>query len=645
MKRLAIPLLALTLIALSSGTAATWSSSGGADALVVKKSRLQAFRSCGELLSHVKGHATRLAGPWGIAGEAAQGRPAIGATPATPGRAAGAPGVDYSTTNVQEAGVDEPDIVKSDGARLFAVAGTNLHAVDVRTGRPRLLGSLPLRDGWGHELLLHGDRLLVLSRGPAVEPLPVGARTSIAPIPAGTILTEVDVSDPAAIRVVRTLTFDGTYVSARLVGTSVRVVAASSAYRGLEFVAPTQPGTQGSRAAAEKNRAVVASSRLANWLPSYVVRQARSGKTTKRALVQCRDVRRPAAFSGLGTLTVLTIDLDQGLQPVDSDSVLTDGQIVYASPSSLYVATQRWADRPVPGDPAVERQGITTALHKFDTSLRTRTEYRASGEVSGFLVNQWALSEHRGVLRVASTDTPVWWTPSPRQESESFVTVLEERSGKLVAVGRVGDLGRGERIYATRFIGDVGYVVTFRQTDPLYTVDLSDPARPRVLGELKILGYSSYLHPVDGDLLLGVGQDATEQGQVLGTQLSLFDISDVRRPARLHRRTIGPGASEAEYDHHAFLYWPSAGLAVLPVQAVASSDGGVGQWLGGVIGFRIGRNRGIVELGRVTHGAGSSSSPIRRSLVVRNALYTVSELGVKSSDLGTLADLGWVPFR
>ena len=100
-----------------------------------------------------------------------------------------------------------------------------------------------------------------------------------------------------------------------------------------------------------------------------------------------------------------------------------------------------------------------------------------------------------------------------------------------MAVGRVGGLGRGERVYAVRFVDDVGYVVTFRQVDPLYTLDLSNAERPRVLGELKIAGYSSYLHPIGDDLLLGIGQDATEQGRTLGTQLSLFDVSDLRRPA------------------------------------------------------------------------------------------------------------------
>ena len=144
--------------------------------------------------------------------------------------------------------------------------------------------------------------------------------------------------------------------------------------------------------------------------------------------------------------------------------------------------------------------------------------------------------------------------------------MLEEREGKLVAVGRVGGLGRGERIYAVRFIGDVGYVVTFRQVDPLYTLDLSDPARPRVLGELKIPGYSAYLHPIGDDLLLGVGQDADRGRQAARHAALAVRRLGPRRPARLAPAdAAGAGSSEAEYDHHAFLYWPPARLTVVPL--------------------------------------------------------------------------------
>jgi uncharacterized secreted protein with C-terminal beta-propeller domain len=241
---------------------------------------------------------------------------------------------------------------------------------------------------------------------------------------------------------------------------------------------------------------------------------------------------------------------------------------------------------------------------------------------------------------VASTEDPVWLESGPQRDSESYVTVLDEREGRLAEIGRVGGLGRGERIYAVRFIEDIGFVVTFRQVDPLYTIDLSAPERPRVLGELHILGYSAYLHPVGRDLLLGVGQDATPEGQRRGVQLSLFDVSDLRNPTRLHQRLLGEQSfTDVEQDHRAFLFWPATNLAVLPVQVYEPDGSG----FVGAAGFRVDRE-GIAEVGRITHGSNPFGVPVRRALVVGERLYTVSDAGVRASRLDSLADVAWAPF-
>jgi beta propeller domain-containing protein len=600
--------------------------------------RAKAFRSCSGLVGYARRHALRtvsrrdLVSPVPVRAPLAVPLtgPERGAIEA-PASSPAAP--DHSPTNVQEAGVDEPDIVKADGSRLFAIAAGKLRAVDLTGAEPRLLGSISL-EGSGHQLLLHGDRLLVVSGSYGeVEPL---RGEGVQPVKSEALLAEVDVSDPAAMRVVRTLTVDGSHVSSRLNGVTARVVVASQP-RALGLPTATESGAEDASATQERLKR----SRTSHWLPSYVLRNRRTGRSARHRLVRCRAVRRAASFSGLDTLTVLTIDLAKGLTPVDSDGLMTDAQTVYASPESLYVATQRWVDPSVPA----RQVGGSTAIHKFATGERDRTVYRASGEVPGFLLNQFSLSEHRGFLRVASTAEPVWLEQGAGRESESFVTVLEDRSGRLVEVGRVGGLGRGERIHSVRFIGDAGFVVTFRQTDPLYTVDLSNPSRPAVLGELKILGYSAYLHPIGNDLLLGVGQDATEQGRALGTQISLFDISDLRRPARLHQRAVGSASSsEVGYDHHAFLYWPPARLAVMPLDVYGFGRDGA-QPFTGAIGFRIGRESGIEEAGRVSHDAGEVRLPVRRALVAGGRLITVFEGGVEVNDLETLAERAWVPFE
>ena len=594
-----------------------------------KAPRLAAFGSCGQLLTYAKSNAGRFVGPYGLGSLAKDSiETARGAAPPTQG-------VDFSGTNVQEEGVDEPDIVKTDGNTVYAVANGRLNAVDVRNAKPLLLDSIALDPAMNHELLLHGDRLMVLSRGGYwIEPLPAIAARMAPFQPAQSTLSEINVSDPKRLRPVRTLTLDGSYVAARLVGGSVRIVTSAQVPSKLPFVQPTTGTKENLAATTKKNRAVVASSRVRSWLPTYRIKRAGAKAGPARPLVQCRKVRRSPEFSGLGMLTVLTVDLAKGLEPVDSVAVMTDGRIVYASPESLYVATERWADRPDPDKPMTDKNGVRTAIHKFDISSPLRTQYRGSGDVAGYLLSQWSLSEHKGVLRVVSTESPAWWVGPGQAESESFLTTLRASGNALVQAGRIGGLGKGERVYAVRMIGDTGYVVTFRQIDPLYTVDLAIPERPRVLGELKIPGYSAYLHPVGEGLILGVGQDATEEGRPTGTQLSLFDVSNLSSPTRLHTEHLGLGWSEAESDHHAFLYWPRTGLVVIPFEQRA-------------VGYRVGRTRGIDAAGRIEHEMGKQgfAPGVRRSLVVRDCvILTVSDAGIKSSSLATLAERGWAAF-
>ncbi|MFN2472280.1 MAG: beta-propeller domain-containing protein [Gaiellaceae bacterium] len=627
MRRLTPPLILATLAATAMSLTPVASSA--------TDTRLRRFGSCTQLLDLVRTQGQRIVGGAGIPGQMPE-PPRIDTVVQNEKASSGAvAGVDYSTTNVQEAGVDEPDTVKTDGTRLFVVARNRLHAIDVGAGPLRALSSMSLPSG-RHELLLEGDRLLVLSQtGPWGAPRPGSITRYTA---SRVVLTALDVSDRTAINVVETLELAGRYVTARLVRGTVRVVVATSAPQGVTF--EYARGGPQLDAAVERNRQRVAESGLANWLPRYVLRDARSGATETGYLAHCRNVRRPVRFSGLGLVSVLTIDLTRGLKPVDSDGVLTDAQTVYASPQSLYVATESWDERP---DVGQAERPATTALHKFDISARSETRYRGSGQVEGFLLSSWSLSEHRGVLRAATTRRPTW-VGDVNVGGQSFVTTLRERAGRLETLGRVGGLGKGERIYAVRFIGDTGYVVTFRQVDPLYTLDLADGERPRVVGELKVPGYSAYLHPVGEDLLLGVGQDVTPEGRVEGAQLSLFDVSDPRRPTRLAHRLIPNGWFDAEQDHHAFLYWPASRLAILPF-----SQHSTGTHFTGAAGFRISRAGGIREVGRIAHKAhspwgGERFYPLARSVVVRQTLYTLSEVGVATNDLGDLSPRAWVPF-
>ena len=400
------------------------------------------------------------------------------------------------------------------------------------------------------------------------------------------VLSEIDVSNPKALRLVRTLTLDGAYVDARLVGTTARIVVSSQVPTTLPFEQPTDSTDAALATARDHNRAVVQSSGLGSWLPTYRIKRAGRPAQAARPLVQCRNVDRPQRFSGLGMLTVLTVNLAKGLDPGGLDRRDDRRPDRLRLTDNLYLATERWTERPLPETPTVAA-GERHDRHPPLRHLRS---------VPNALPRQ-----RRGVGLPAEpvVDVRVRRRPARREHGRARVVRLERfdrilsddaapGDGALNQIGRVGNLGKGQRVYAVRFVGPTGYVVTFKQVDPLYTVDLTDPARPRVLGELELPGYSAYLHPIGADLLLGIGQDVNDQGEPVGTQLSLFDVSDLRHPTRLAHATLGAGWSEAESDPHAFLFWPRTGLVVVPFDQRA-------------VGYRVGRSTGIELVGRITH--------------------------------------------
>ncbi len=582
--------IAVSVTALAGVTAATSGAAGkgerGKKRGHAVKAGLKPFNSCTGLRRYARSHRPRGGGRFGgdsILPGAAPGKgkeaPATGQGDAGTGA-----GDDFSQTNVQEPGVDEPDLVKTDGSRIFALANGKLHAVAAGSAAPVELGSIeigpPQRRGSfaaESELLLHGSRALVMTQL----------------VSGDTLLSDVDVSDPAAMRVVSTVRAAGSYVSARLNDSTARVVISS-------LGAPRKP------------------------VPSSFARIPATAKPLKRKLVACADVSHPTRFSGTDMLTVLTIDMARGLPAVDSDAITTSGDVVYGSGSSLYVAT--------------ESGGATgsTSIHKFALAPGS-TEYAGSGAVQGRMLSQWSMSERNGLLRVASTADPL----RARRRSQSFVTVLADSGGALAPVGRVGNLGRGQDIYAVRFVEDIAFVVTFRRIDPLYVIDLSAPAAPSVLGELEIRGFSSYLHPISPGLLLGIGQDATPEGAALGTQVSLFDVSNPAAPVRTAQATVAGGSSAVEANHRAFLYWPPRQLAVMPLSV--SDRRGVNLSFEGAVGFRVGAGFGVQEQARIVHGQ-APGTPIERTLVVGGRLYSLSADGLLASDIDTLGPRAWVPF-
>jgi putative cell wall-binding protein len=619
---------------------------------IVYPDDLSGFPACSSLLDWFRETALEYVGPWGLGGYGFPGQPmplADGAPPPaadspgdgrdTGGANEGAGGGDSSSTNTQEEGVDEPDIVETDGRHLYSVSGNTLRVVRLDAAAPQVVGSLELDPNAQHELLLSGSRLLVVSRsfGFFVGD-PGGPATSdsmAAPGQSSTILTWLDVTDPTRPTVLSSLEVDGDYRSARSIEGVARLVVQTEP-GPFEFSYPRSESDDELHRAAEHNRDVIRRSTLDHWLPAYETKAADGSTSGQGQLVPCEAVKTPPIFSGLGTLSVVTVEAAGQPRPTSSAAVVAAGETVYASASRLFVATSRWD-----WEPDSLGTGPSTEVHGFDISTPTATTYRGSGSVPGYTLNQFSMSEHAGHLRIATTTQPPWADPRAG-ETDNGVHVLAEGDGGYPEVGKVRGLGRGERIQSVRFYGDLGAVVTFRQIDPLYLLDLSQPATPRVTGELKVPGFSTYLHRVSPDRLVGVGREADDEGRVTGSQVSMFDIGDRTAPKLVERRAYPEGYSAAEGDHHAFLHWPATGLVVVPM--VQYTERGVS--FDGAIGYDVSGGR-LPEKGRTSHqddAGADTDTQIQRSVVAGGLLWTVSSAGVEAAELSTLAERAFVAF-
>ncbi|MEA3502076.1 MAG: beta-propeller domain-containing protein [Actinomycetota bacterium] len=615
---------------------------------------LMPFDACDDLLDWTIGYALERVGPYGLDGYGAypvfaEFAEVAGALDSAGGRVSQAPSTNAGAakdgvigTNLQEAGVDEPDLVKTDGRRIVAVSGSTLYVLDIDGDRLTLEGSIDL-GFWTQDLFLDGDRVIAIADG-GYDAIPfredvIGSDGVSAPIYTSVLtVAEIDISDLEDPELTRTLRIDGRYVSSRMVDGAVRLIV-SSGPTGFAWAYPEGGGLRSERDAEQKNREIIENSEIENWLPYFIVtdHEGRDATVDEGTLIACDRMHRPEEFSGFTTLSLVTLAPD-ALAVADSTGVFADGDIVYSSGDATYVATTRWQD-PILFERGERPQSVETKIHKFSLSP-SGADYQASGSVPGYMLSQWSMSEYDGYLRVASTDSPQWWDGP---ESESMVTVLDTAGDDLVTVGRVDGLGRGERIYSVRFFDDRGYVVTFRQVDPLYVIDLSDPKDPTVEGKLKIPGYSAYLHPIDGDHLLGVGQDADLDGRTIGLQASLFDVADPTDPERVDRFTMKDAQSELEWDHHAFLHDPASGLTVFPYQRWDDRQDGPPPT--GALVLTVTED-GIRKAGVISHDRKGTDwwMPIRRALLIDGNLVTISDGGVMISDADTLETLDWVRF-
>jgi hypothetical protein len=600
------------------------------------------------------------------------------ASPSPGGSGGGASQV--STTNNQVAGVDEADFIKNDNQYIYMVSAGAFRIIEAWPApSAHTIGKLPI-EGTPKKLFVQGSYALVYSSllldtsltgtkgtgsgyypGSSSHECTYGYNCQFGGDGNPTKISIIDISDRTAPKLVRELRTSASYLNARRIGSAVHTVfsAPGPSFKGLATWPSGSSFRCGSdtlelRRAFEDLRAanlkIIMETPVADLLPSFTDTSVsgESRYTGPNLLGSCQGFYKPDRTDGTAFTSLLSLDLDRSAQPVLSTIVSRPGA-VYASAQALYMAVpkQRGNDywySEVAGDDA-------SVVHRFDLAAGpARSFYAGSGVVKGRVLNQFSMDEHRGDLRIATSNGQV---PSP--DVHSTVTVLKLQGGALKSIGVIDNIAPKEDIRSVRFDGDRGYVVTFKKTDPLYVFDLSNPWSPRELAELKIDGFSTYMQMMDDHHLLTIGYDAADQGSFAwftGVRLQIFDVSNPSAPRLAALELIGTrgSSSEALTNHLAFNYFAPKQLLALPMTVCegGNTSGGYGSNMtfSGLMVYRVTPESGFSLTGKVAHdrdGASCSNwwtdatSTVKRSIIMDEFVFSVSEKRIKVNSLGNLA--------
>lgn len=592
-------------------------------------------------------------------------------------------GVDFSGTNNQESGVDEADIVKTDGYFIYAINGTNLEILGVPQFGELNHTSTVAIEGYPRQLLLSGDRAVVFSsvyswnmdQNHPLHPL-VNEEVEGYDWYRGSTLTKITVIDLDSARtnpqISRELFIEGWQMTGREIEGVARTVSYSYFdLSGMKYYleipngfwelpelhpARTQMIDQALIDAVAHNDAVITAANLSDFLPNIYEVQNNVAVVHPFGNGTCDNFSVSQDGFSRGFTSIVSLDLEADAVSFEADHVMSNWPTVYASTDTLLISELShdwwWFWNNADFEEA-------TNIHRFDISENGTTEYTGSGRVPGHILNQFSLSEYQGDIRVATTvgSWMRWWVedPSPIQ---NFVHVLAGEN-ELTSIGVAGPIALNERIWSARFVEDRAYIVTFQNIDPLWTIDLSDRHAPRIMGELEIPGVSTYIHPLSDDTLLTIGLAGDQDGLFWGqTALNTFDVSDFSNPTRSSLLELSPvsnvndgwewGWSEATYEHKAFQYWGPQSLLAIPLSTyrwLETQEGDYGyEYVSKLELVNVVEGEPLTRYGSIDHSDFYNTNTddwwsyrdIRRSIFMGDYVYAISDKGVTCHQLSSL---------
>jgi uncharacterized secreted protein with C-terminal beta-propeller domain len=551
-----------------------------------------------------------------------------------------------SGTNNQVATVDEADIVKTDGQWVYVVANGALRIFEALD--PKVVSTTKL-GGVAREMFVEGDRAVVYrSQGNVGKTCTYAYDCQFAGDGSTTKVMVFNLASREKPVLTRSFELSGSLMAARRIGNTVHTVVADG---DIEDHPPYETFPDGVQMCGTPHEVAVEKFNKLKQKNEVAIRVAHksgfptlaeNGKQTMMCSLLRTSIRDGASYT-----SVVSFDLtDDKAAPVTSTIESRPGA-VFASDKALYVSV---VHNKQPGNRWYSYYSTASEvsdIHKFAIGKSPKdTKYVGSGTVPGHVLNQFAMDEWYGYLRVATSKGRV---PDPK--TESVISIMAEApNGALVRVGAVDHIAPGEDIRAVRFDDERGYIVTFKKTDPLFVVDMFKPTSPKILGELKIPGFSTYLHRIDPDHLMSIGFAADDHGDFAyfnGVILQLFDVKDATNPQLIHKETIGSrgSSSEAATNHLAFNWLPSEGLLALPMTVCeGGGDGKFGDNLAfsGLLVYDVDLERGFTRLGGVDHGTKGAScqtwwsnanSQVKRSVFLDDLVYSIAEDRVKVQNM------------
>lgn len=578
-----------------------------------------------------------------------------------------APSSDYSKTNVQVEGVDEGDVVKTDGKYIYQV---NNQKVVIAKAYPaedmKIISTVGFADKNFYPLELYVDdsHLVVLGTSYSEHKYDVEQKNSkdgsTKKIPyyysRNTVRIIVyDIKNKESIKELRQAEIEGHYVSSRKIGSKLYTIS----NKFIEYH--------------------IMDKGIGEITPFY----KDSASSNEQKVIGYDRIRYFPDTPCDNSMIIGAMDVSTQ-EEMKVETYLGAGQNIYASNDNLYIAITKYgpqpyknegtADKKILPEPYYPMEDPNTLVYKFSFN-NGDVKYAAKGEVPGTILNQFSMDEYDNHFRIATTNGQVWGRGENISKNNIYIL---DSSMKLA--GKIEDIAPGERIYSARFMGEKGYLVTFEKVDPLFVIDLKDNKNPKILGALKIPGYSDYLHPYDENHIIGFGKDTIvlpvkdgkgnvidEQAYYLGMKVSIFDVTDVNKPVEMFVTTIGDRGTNSEIlqNHKALLFSKYKNLLAFPVNLYELREGqdkvnsqhkhpeyGTFTFQGAYI-YNIDLEKGLTLKGRITHITDdeynksgkyhyNGFSNVERILYIDNTLYTLSKNKIKASNLDNLSSKGEV---